>query len=94
MKYIIMRMSVDDLEHDHPFIFPDMISHDQFAEQIQHLYLMEHGFSSECVSAGFCNFFGQKPNCSGESETLGISSRGIIDDNIIEMFNYQHGLIV
>lgn len=76
-----------------PFIFPDLLNHDEFAEQVEHHLMMQHNFTSEVISAGFCNFIASDPKCSGKSETLKLASRGEIDDNVIKMFNYQQGMI-
>ncbi len=94
MKYIVMRVMLENSQFEMPFTFPDMINHDQYFEQMQHMLLMNHSASSEIVSAGFCNFFTSQMQCSGRSETLNIESRLNVDDMLLQNFNYNQGLIL
>jgi len=95
MKYIVLKIKIDSgiIEQELPFMFPDMINHDDFADSMKHELLFNHEIDSEVVSAGFCNFFGSNPSCFGESETLKIGSRTKKDDRLISTFNYEHGLV-
>lgn len=62
------------------FTFPHTINHDAMAEALEGIKNQTHGnwdlIYREPISAGFVDF---KNNCFGESETLGIKSRGAED---------------
>lgn len=94
MKYIVLKIKIGTtIEKELPFIFPDMLNHDQFAESVIQELRMNHEKDSEVVSAGFCNFFNGDPHCEGRSETLNIDSRPE-DNRLISMFNYEHGVVM
>lgn len=93
MKYIVLEIESDNSKYEMPFTFPDIINHYDFANSIKKNLIKNHDLKTEIVSAGFCNFFGSDSNCSGRSQTLNIESRGIKDDRLISMFNYEHGIV-
>lgn len=94
MKYIVIRnKNSERVIQEFPFIFPDCINHDEFAKMVINQMKMNNIIKdSKVVSAGFCNFFGQNPNCHGKSKTLNISSREHKDNSLISAYNYHHGL--
>jgi hypothetical protein len=94
MKYIVLQVVVNGLIREVPIIFPSFLIHSNIAKSIKHNLAMNHNWmQSEVVSAGELNFLGAEPNCSGASETLGISSRGAVDDQLITMYDYNHGIV-
>lgn len=92
MKYVIMACHFGGTEREMPFIFPDMIVHDHMKTYATHLLNSYKATHIECVSAGFCNFIMDEVNCSGESESIGVKSRGERDNILIQGFNYSHGV--
>lgn len=98
MKYIVLKGINENggtiIEKEFPFIFPQELIHQDVAKRMQHLLMMEHEYEGiEVVSAGECNLFGNKINCSGESTTLNVKSREEIDDLLITTYNYNHGYL-
>ncbi|MCH9735843.1 MAG: hypothetical protein K0U78_15035 [Actinomycetia bacterium] len=94
MKYIVLEVDISENNTRlMPFMFSDLMNHDQFAESVQHNLLMNHKWKSVVSSAGFCNLFAQEINCCGESQTLNISSNPERDDRLFAMYNYEHGFI-
>ena len=77
-KYIVVRMGSAELL----FTFPAVFDHDKMAVAISHVYVGSKKdwdkplFNAVTVSAGFINASG----CHGRSETLGLDSRGAVDD--------------
>lgn len=86
MKYVVLK-SEDEHGHIHelPIMFPYVLIHKEMKEcGWRALMQSEHRFI-ECVGAGFCNLDkGSKGElivrCHGESESLGIKSRGALDE--------------
>lgn len=94
MKYIVIQINIKGTIVEHPYIFPDTVNHDDFANYMIHNYIMNYkNTEPRVVSAGFCNLVTSTLNCNGRSETLNIDSRRDEDDKLISMFNYEHGLI-
>lgn len=78
LKYVIMATE-DGIEF--PIIFASVLSHKGMAEYVSHLYRREMGEHTKPVSAGFC--YNRPDTCFGESESLKMKSRGIVDDEVI-----------
>lgn len=89
MKYIVLKIK----DREWPIIFPDMMVHSDVAESMQLHVIRFHDERSRVVAAGSISFFGGNVLCSGESETLGIESRGSEDEKLIKMFDYLHGIV-
>ncbi len=81
MKYICMK---NEAEMEEVFLFPRWVNHDCMEEVLHHIKDQTHGnWKREFrrpVSAGFVS---ANLECSGESETLGLSSRGEIDTKLL-----------
>lgn len=81
MKYVCMINEDDDLEI---ITFPRNINHDVMADALSRLKNQTHGawhrVSRTPLSAGFVDVNG---NCFGESETLGLESRGMDDTTLL-----------
>lgn len=93
MKYIVMKVSKGGDEFEMPFIFPNFFVHDHIRQYIEHISIKLRMGSVTCVAAGFCNFIMDEINCTGESESIGIKSRGEIDNNLIRGMDYFHGIM-
>ena len=85
-KYVIFEGSkrnsgeISDEAHEIAFLFPGIIVHADFARFRRHTHVHMDGI----VSAGFVDIgLDGKPYCYGHSESLGISSRGETDEQII-----------
>jgi hypothetical protein len=94
MKYVVLKVVNKGIERGIPIVFPDLLIHSEVAKQMQHMMLISHSMETEVVSAGFLSLFGTKPECSGNSESLGIKSRGEQDDQLITMYDYFHGVVM
>jgi len=89
MKYIVLRRrGPGDLSVLVPVVFPNNEVHSQVAEA-----LLAHATFAGCevVSAGNCSLM--CAGVGGESETLGLSSRGHLDRVLIEACDYGAGII-
>ena len=73
-----------------PIIFPDFMVHADIDKAIKDLLLTVHRLESETFSAGDINIISCA--CSGESSSLRVQSQDI-DTDVIEMYDYLHGLI-
>lgn len=80
MKYIV---TVDHDDREEIFIFPKTVDHDCMAEVLGHIKNQSWGQWERIwrlpVSAGFTD--GVK--CWGRSETLGMDSRGEVDEKLL-----------
>lgn len=97
MKYIIVGISADNtnqITRELPFIFPDFVTHSEYAETTMHHLAMYNDIRfarMKVVSAGFVDTLG-KIRCYGESVTLKLQSRPQ-DSEIIRLMNYSHGIV-
>lgn len=80
MKYIVMALA----DQEEIFVFPRTIDHDRMKEACETIrFGDERNWNrkyrqGECVSAGFID----NGVCHGRSETLGLSSRGVVDTKL------------
>lgn len=91
MKYVVIGVTMEaGNKLELPIIFPDILVHKEVAEQMRRV--MRKTFSkmqsAEAVSAGFCNSAGLEPDCHGKSDSIGMPSRGRVDDALIMMSDY------
>lgn len=93
LKYIVMKINNGDTVREWPIIFPDMMVHKQVAQHIGHCLSRHHNMKSTVIAAGSFSCFGGEVSCYGESETLGLESRGEEDAKLIKMFDYLHGIV-
>lgn len=94
MKYVMIRLTVGDMDRDIPFIFPDAQTHSTVSQYMCHMLRRDHPDASEIkpISAGFLSSVSLSPECYGESETLKLKSRKE-DGEIIVMYDYHHGIV-
>jgi hypothetical protein len=93
MKYIVIRVSMEVLKFELPFIFPDKLVHCEVARVMVNLLRDQYPLSPvEPVSAGFLSSMDFDCECFGESETLHLKSRGEVDSALIAMYDYGAGL--
>lgn len=91
MKYIVARLSVGiTLQYDWPIIFPDNLIHQEMARAVRPM-LLQIATKVEWVAAG--EYGPMNGSCSGESKTLGLKSRGSVDEALIIGFDYNSGII-
>lgn len=93
MKYIVFKCSIGDDVREFPVIFPQHLVHKHVSDSMIELIKKSGWKEVNPISAGECNFFEDEINCGGESTTLNLQSRRDIDDHLIRMFNYKHGII-
>ena len=92
MKYIVIAVKTGEITRELPFVFPSIMVHSQVAQSLIHRITISHGWNdAHLVSAGEVSFF-DGISCSGKSTTLGLESRGAIDEELIRMFDYFHGV--
>lgn len=102
MKYILIEYTQGDAVYHMPFVFPNNFVHAKMYEQMKYAIREEtidnkrhnggqfaHDF--KCVAAGEVSSTYLK-GFHGESQTLGVKSRNEVDDNVIGMCDYTHGL--
>lgn len=92
MKYIVLKTE-NMIGRELPIIFPSILVHSDVAELMQTHISMTTRTKTKVVSAGEINLFGGEVLCSGKSTTLNISSRKDIDEELIKMYNYFHGVV-
>lgn len=86
MKYVMIRRGGQVL----PIIFPDFLVHSDIAEAVIGVLENMDGdklLPREVVSAGDVSI--PVAGCSGSSETLGVGSRYLTDDQLITFGHYQ-----
>jgi hypothetical protein len=96
MKYVIIK-ATPLLKKDGktsialPIIFPDILVHDHVARCLSLLMsLMYPTYKVAVCAAGFVSSadVGRMINCSGESTSIGVQSRGQRDTDLIRMSDY------
>lgn len=94
MKYVVLKVKVGSTEREMPFIFPNLMVHQNVAAYMVGLLHTAHGWDDcEIVAAGEVSLFGGV-SCSGGSESLGVKSRGKQDEELFQMYDYLHGVIL
>jgi hypothetical protein len=91
MKYIVMSVKPrgSSITIEIPFIFPDKLVHYDVASEMKSVLWRKYLYAEvSTLSAGFLNFKDSSVSCFGKSESLGVSSRGMTDDNLIEAMDY------
>lgn len=96
MKYIVVELTQEGLIQEMPFIFPEAMVHSEMYALVERALLFHnrHRASARCVGAGFisCRDVAPRGGCYGESESLKIKSRGVVDDRLIQMMDYMQGI--
>lgn len=98
LKYIMIRVDEEGgAPREWPIIFPDELVHAYMFEAVRGMKVMlGHNrwarpyLGAKAVSAGEITVAG---HCHGGSETLQLKSRGNIDTNIVNAFDYLKGLL-
>jgi len=103
VKYIVCQVQRDKEPFINvPFVFPDMLVHAMVFAQMRALLEMQY-FSNKhktevvALSGGFFSSTVMSDSdglCHGESESLGIKSRGKEDDNLLKMADYGSCMMV
>lgn len=93
MKYVMFRCTDSSGEQiDIPVIFPKIMIHRMIAGQLSSVLRNQHGYQEvSVISAGDTNI--HCFSCSGESETIGVSSRGEKDREIITHHDVNYGFV-
>ena len=96
MKYIVIRMRHKDVELEFPIIFPDGLVHSIVAGSViaglKAFHLKDAEYNT--VAAGDFSSTAIGCECSGVSTSLGgVKSRGAVDDNLIQLNDYLHGIV-
>lgn len=82
-KYIVVRAGNQDI----PVLFPDSLVHQDVAERICAIKdLRDRPGGSKTIAAGSLCVMAH--GVGGDSETLKLTSRGDIDQNLIDSFEY------
>ncbi len=93
MKYIVLSVSMGpNLTRELPIIFPDCLVHRDVFDAIRLGSEDKSMRRAKVVAAGFVSSMSIEGNCNGRSETLDIKSRGKVDDQLMKMFDYTHGI--
>jgi mevalonate kinase len=99
MKYVVCQVKVDDVAvFNFPVAFPNVLVHSLMFEGIQtslqkHFQHMGKRVEIVALSAGeFSSVAHKMGTCHGESESLGVSSRELEDDDLFKMSDYGSGV--
>lgn len=87
-KYIMLEIQEG---YRFPIIFPDKLVHKDVAEALRRCTPSKKG-PAVATSAGTIEILDVR-GVGGSSETLCIESLGVDDENIINNYNYGHGII-
>lgn len=95
MKYVVIEVTISDDVREMPIIFPNALVHSVVADAV--IVGMQEQWKNakyKAVSAGEISSMDVGDgSCSGGSETLKLKSRGKLDDHLIRMHDYMHGII-
>lgn len=85
MKYIVTARITETHIIEEVFVFPSSVDHDAFAESVARLKKRLPGgkWTRETRRPIAAGFYDPEYGCFGSSETLGLSSRGIDDLELI-----------
>lgn len=84
MKYIVLKVKIDaTLSVELPVVFPNILVHANVAKALQALPELK---GASVVGAG--EYTHTEGACSGESTSLGIKSRGDVDELLLTMSDY------
>lgn len=89
MKYIVLEVTHGGSTRELPVIFPELLVHANVAKALATMRGLEN---AKPISAGFLSSMDVSPACHGASESLELKSRGKVDDNLIMMHDYLHGI--
>jgi len=91
MKYVMAEVKRGSLVKKVPLVFPNELVHREMATVFKQA-LHRHGWDDvRFVSAGELVMFGAGVECSGSSETMGLTAQDG-DARVIEMYDYMHGV--
>lgn len=90
-KYIMFENTIGDSKFLFPVIFPDKMVHSEVSAVLRHCQPGWHHGGVKPISAGMIDQL-YVEGVGGESETLKMASK-IEDENIINTYNYFHGII-
>jgi len=93
MKYIVCRVRKHrKIFLDIPVVFPDLLVHAVMFEHVRNALLAQwpsrQGYSIRPLSAGSIASIENFGECHGESESLGVKSRGKLDTELVRMADY------
>jgi len=88
MKYIVLGKTDTAVTHEVPIIFPNFMVHSLVADAMLAYPNMQ---DYKVVAAG--DIHPSLLTCSGDSESLGVASRGREDEQLIGSINYTHGFV-
>ena len=92
MKYVVLTVNLADTKKAVPIIFPDFMVHDDLVKSVTTLLEEVHKLKvTGILSAGEIDM--DQVFCSGYSSTLKVYSRDEEDDNLIESYDYMHGML-
>jgi hypothetical protein len=91
MKYVVIEVIMrSGVEMEIPIIFPDLLVHSEVADMLQ-LKLSQQFKDADIkpISAGFLSSLSIDSGCChGESESLGLKSRGMKDSALVTGCDY------
>lgn len=92
MKYIVFRTEFSNgLIREFPVLFPSDLTHSDVS-----LALIANCIelkNAKPVGAGEISCTDIHPTCHGQSSTLGVKSRGKLDNVAFTMRDYNHGMV-
>lgn len=81
----------DDMKREYPILFPNDLTHKDVADALQRG--CPELRRATVVGAGEMSCMDVTPDCHGKSVTLGVESRGKLDDAAFNMRDYHHGVV-
>lgn len=88
MKYITFSVEINDTKIIVPFIFSSMLVHRDMTDNCR---VIKRTFPTAKVTLRSAGMVNSSLECSGESETLNISSHPD-DTRILQSYDYCHGI--
>lgn len=92
LRYIVLELKTEGWQREVPIIFPCILNDREMFSIVRELYghhshdvnkdIAQSARSCRCVAAGSVYIQGSTFHCSGESEILGVVSRGV-DSNLL-----------
>lgn len=93
MKYVVIQTELGGMKREFPIIFPDHLTHADVADGLMFLGCPELK-NGKVVAAGFVSSMAFEGGCYGHSVTCQKDSREKVDDELIKMHDYMHGLVM
>lgn len=91
MKYIVLKVEHGGVVREVPIIFPEFLVHANVsAALLEHCSELKDGTP---IAAGEFSSLDIDADCHGKSISLKVESRRLVDSQLINMYDYNHGVV-